>query len=120
MKHELVGDCVTGDSDTADSGVGRNRTDGDTVTTNAGVALEDNVAALVDSEAIILVVDRTGSKRKHDMYEVKGGRVYYLSSIVRSVVLQSNPSVLWPAALPSLFELGASPAATATHQACGS
>ena len=37
----------------------------------------------------------------------------YLSSMVRSVVLQSNPSVLCPAALPSLLELGASPAARA-------
>ena len=85
------------------------------MTTNTSIALEDDVTALVDSEAIILVVDRTGTKRKNDAYIVKEERVYYLSSIVRSVVLQSNPSVLWPAALPSLFELGASPAATDTH-----
>ena len=32
----------------------------DTVTTNAGVALEDDVTALVDSEAVILVHDCTG------------------------------------------------------------
>ena len=64
------------------------------MTTNAGVALEDDVTALVDSKAIILVVDRAGAKRKHDTSTVKEGRVYYLSSIVRSVVLQSNPSVL--------------------------
>ena len=31
--------------------------------------------------------------------------------MVRSVVLQSKPSVLCPAGLPSLFELAASPAA---------
>lgn len=30
----------------------------DTVTTDAGVTLEDDVAALVDREAVVLVVDR--------------------------------------------------------------
>ena len=57
--HELIGDGVTGDGDTADSGIGRNRADGDTVTTNAGVALEDDVTALVDGETVILVMNRT-------------------------------------------------------------
>ena len=65
-KHELIGDGVTGDGDTADSGIRRNGANGDTVTTNTSIALEDDVTALVDSETIILVMDRTGMKRKHD------------------------------------------------------
>ena len=38
-------------------------------------------------------------------------RSIYLSSMTKFVVLQSNPSVLWPAASPPLAELGLSPRA---------
>ena len=84
--------------------------------TDAGVALEDNVTALIDRQAVVLVVDRAGYQRviissARGPYRRNKGRTH-LSSMVKSVVLQSKPSVLWPAALPPLFEFGASPAAT--------
>lgn len=37
--------------------------DGDTVAADAGVALEDDVATLVDGEAVVLVVDSATKMR---------------------------------------------------------
>lgn len=61
----------------------------------AGVTLEDDVATLVDGEAIILVhngAEKMSSAFLHD----KSRRIVAtdLSSMTRLVVLQSNPSVL--------------------------
>ena len=87
--------------------------DRDTVAADARVALEDDVAALVDGEAIVLVVDGAGTNMSFSKWLVRfqKGNTPNLSWMVRLVVLQSKPSVLWPAALPPLFEFGASPAA---------
>ena len=46
---------------------------------------------------------------KKNQVEVKDA---YLLSMVRSVVLTSKPSVLWPAASPLLAEFGRSPNAS--------
>ena len=40
----------------------------DTVATNAGVALEDDVAALVDGKTVVLVVDRAIARGRHLCY----------------------------------------------------
>lgn len=53
----LVSDCVAADSNVRDRSVRRDRADGDTVATDASVALENDVTTLVDSKAIILIVD---------------------------------------------------------------
>ena len=73
--------------------------------TDAGVALEDDVAALVDSETVILVMDRA-ARGHSDPGITSRWRAAHLFSMTRSVVLTSKPSVLWPAGFPSLFELG--------------
>lgn len=46
---------------------------------------------------------------KKNQADVQGA---YLLSMIRSVVLTSNPSVLWPAASPLLAEFGKSPSAS--------
>ena len=77
-EHELVGDGIAGDGYTANGGVGGDRTDGDTMTAGAGVALEDDVAAFVDGEAVILVMNCTSLKHQHNAYRSKmGGHVTY-------------------------------------------
>ena len=68
---------------------------GDTMSTNAGVALEDNVGALVDSKAVILVVDSAMWNVSYKVSaQVSDRGDAHLSSMMRSVVLQSKPSVL--------------------------
>lgn len=53
----LVSDCVAADGNVRDRSVRRDRADGDTVATDASVALENDVATLVDSKAVILIMD---------------------------------------------------------------
>ena len=48
------------------------------MTAGAGVALEDDVAAFVDGEAVILVMNCTSLKHQHNAYRSKmGGHVTY-------------------------------------------
>ena len=88
--------------------------DRDTVAADARVALEDDIAALVDGKAVILVVDGAGTNTSFSKWLVKHqkGNTPNLSWMVRFVVLQSKPSVLWPAAFLPLLEFGWSPSAS--------
>lgn len=53
----IVNNDVVADRHVLDICVGRDGANGDTVATAAGVALEDDVAAFVEGEAVVLVVD---------------------------------------------------------------
>ena len=84
------------------------------MTARASVPLEDDVAALVDSDAVILVHDHADVRKpkKMNIGDRVGKGKTHLSSMMRLSELTSKPSVLCPAALPPLLELGWSPAAT--------
>ena len=67
--------------------------DGDTMPTNTSIPLEHDIRTLVDSNTIVLAVNGTG--RELVGRKSQGSwRYTHLSSIVRSVVLTSKPSVL--------------------------
>ena len=69
--------------------------DRDTVPADASVVLEDDVTTLVDREAVVLVVNHAKCMPVRSGYEKRPRwKGAHLFSMVKSVVLQSNPSVL--------------------------
>lgn len=87
----------------------RNRADRNAMSTSAGVPLEDDVGAFVESEAVVLVVNDAVLN-----CEIGGGDVKSITARrgqLQKLSIPMRAHVLWPAALPPDFLFGASPAA---------